>query len=242
MLNTTLLDAFKNYERSTCCFRSFRLSLSLSLSLSRIIKRIKFRIIKFSIYNSVRRSEFDSQRYQMFWEVVSQERGPLSFVSTTEELFGRKSSGSGLEKRDCGLKDPPCWPRDTLHSQKLALTSPKWGDCWVGILRQRSKATNCLLLYITVLFSDVRIYPVKIKSLVTPICLSAGNAELTSLHVTLRQKFAVILIISTFSLLNQPKSFALSQSCSVQSISFVSYFVNIHFNIILPSIKYPPCP
>jgi hypothetical protein len=32
--------------------------------------------------------------------VVGLERGPLSLVSTTEELLGRKSSGSGLEIRD----------------------------------------------------------------------------------------------------------------------------------------------
>jgi hypothetical protein len=30
------------------------------------------------------------------------ERGPLSLVSTTEELLGKESSGSGLESRDCG--------------------------------------------------------------------------------------------------------------------------------------------
>jgi hypothetical protein len=30
---------------------------------------------------------FDSQRYQIFWEVVSLERGPLSLVSITEELL-----------------------------------------------------------------------------------------------------------------------------------------------------------
>jgi hypothetical protein len=30
------------------------------------------------------------------------ERGPLSLVSTIDELFGRKSSGSGLENRDYG--------------------------------------------------------------------------------------------------------------------------------------------
>jgi hypothetical protein len=30
------------------------------------------------------------------------ERGPLSLVGTTEELLGRKSSGSGLEIRDYG--------------------------------------------------------------------------------------------------------------------------------------------
>jgi hypothetical protein len=37
--------------------------------------------------------EFDSLRYQIFWEVVGLERGPLSLVSTTEELLGRESSG-----------------------------------------------------------------------------------------------------------------------------------------------------
>jgi hypothetical protein len=34
--------------------------------------------------------------YQIFWEVVDLERGPLSLVSTTEELLGRNSSCSGL--------------------------------------------------------------------------------------------------------------------------------------------------
>jgi hypothetical protein len=33
---------------------------------------------------------FDSRRYQTFWEVVGLERGPLSLVSTTEELLDRK--------------------------------------------------------------------------------------------------------------------------------------------------------
>jgi hypothetical protein len=43
--------------------------------------------------------------YQIFLEVLGLERGPLSLVSTTEELLGRKS-GCGLEKRDYGRKDP----------------------------------------------------------------------------------------------------------------------------------------
>jgi hypothetical protein len=34
------------------------------------------------------------------------ERGPLSLVSTTEELLGRKSNGSGLEIREYGRRDP----------------------------------------------------------------------------------------------------------------------------------------
>jgi hypothetical protein len=36
---------------------------------------------------------------------VSLERGPLNLVSTIEELLERKSSGSGLERRDYGRAD-----------------------------------------------------------------------------------------------------------------------------------------
>jgi hypothetical protein len=32
------------------------------------------------------------------------ERGPLGLVSTTEELLGRDSSGSGLENREYGRR------------------------------------------------------------------------------------------------------------------------------------------
>jgi hypothetical protein len=35
---------------------------------------------------------------------VGLKRDPLSLVSTTEELLGRKSSGSGLENRDYGRR------------------------------------------------------------------------------------------------------------------------------------------
>jgi hypothetical protein len=53
------------------------------------------------------------------------ERGPLSPVSTTEELLERKSSGSGgLESREYGRRDSSRGPRDTLYPQMLALTSP----------------------------------------------------------------------------------------------------------------------
>jgi hypothetical protein len=43
---------------------------------------------------------FDSRRYQIFWEVVGLERGPLSLVRIIEELLKGKSSGSGLENWD----------------------------------------------------------------------------------------------------------------------------------------------
>jgi hypothetical protein len=50
---------------------------------------------------------------------VGLERGPLSLVSTTEELLGGKGSGSGLESRECGRGDPSRWLRDTLLSAKI---------------------------------------------------------------------------------------------------------------------------
>jgi hypothetical protein len=52
------------------------------------------------------RSGFDSQHYQIFCEVVGLERDPLSLVSTTEDLLERNSSGSGLENRYYGRRDP----------------------------------------------------------------------------------------------------------------------------------------
>jgi hypothetical protein len=74
---------------------------------------------------------------------VDLERGPLSLVSTIEELLGRKSSGCGLENREYGRKDPSRWPRGTLHSQTLALISqPTNGGRLVGIVHSRTQATE----------------------------------------------------------------------------------------------------
>jgi hypothetical protein len=50
---------------------------------------------------------------------VDLERVPLSLVSTTEELLGRNSSGSGLESREYGRREPSRWPRDTPLSAKV---------------------------------------------------------------------------------------------------------------------------
>jgi hypothetical protein len=74
-----------------------------------------------------RGSGFDSRCYQIFWEVVGLERGPLSLVSTLEELLGIKNSDSGLEIREYGRREQPRWPRGTLYPQKLTLTSPTSG-------------------------------------------------------------------------------------------------------------------
>jgi hypothetical protein len=75
-----------------------------------------------SSWLQILRSGFDSRRYQIFSEVVGLEWGPLSLVSTTEELLGRNSCGSSLENGDYGSRDPSHWPRGTFYPQKLALT------------------------------------------------------------------------------------------------------------------------
>jgi hypothetical protein len=87
---------------------------------------------------------FDSAHYQIFWEIVVLERGPLGLVSTIEELLGTDSSGSGLKSREYGRGDPLRWPRDTLYPQ-LVLTSPTSGCRSVGIVRSRTQATEFVL-------------------------------------------------------------------------------------------------
>jgi hypothetical protein len=105
-----------------------------------------------SSWLQIQRSGFNSRRYQIFWEVVGLERGPLNLVSTVEELLDRNSSGSGLESREYGRGVSLSWPHNTLYSQKLALTSPTSGGRSAGIVRSRTKATELLLLLLLLLF------------------------------------------------------------------------------------------
>jgi hypothetical protein len=99
-----------------------------------------------SSWLQIQRSGFDCRHYQIFWEVVGLERGPLSLVSTTEELLGRKSSGSGPVIREYGRGDQLHWPRDTLYWPKLALTSQTSGGHSVGIIRSQTKAMEYFFL------------------------------------------------------------------------------------------------
>jgi hypothetical protein len=83
-------------------------------------------------------SRFDSRRCQIFWEVMGLDRGLLSLVSTTEELLGRKRSGSGLENREHSHSDHAT----PLYQQKMALTSLTSVGCSVGIVCLRTQATE----------------------------------------------------------------------------------------------------
>jgi hypothetical protein len=78
--------------------------LNLNLNLTCIIQWPPLWSSDQSSWLQIQRSGFVSRRYQIFWEVVGLERGPLSLVSTIEELLERKSSGYGLENRDYGLR------------------------------------------------------------------------------------------------------------------------------------------
>jgi hypothetical protein len=71
---------------------------------------------------------------------VGLDRGPLSLVSTIEELRERNSSGFGLESLEYGRGDPLRWPNDTLYLQTLALISPTSSGRSVGIFRSQTKA------------------------------------------------------------------------------------------------------
>jgi hypothetical protein len=73
------------------------------------------------------------------------ERGPLSLVSTTEELLDRKSSGSCPENWEYGRRDPSRWPHGTLYPQNLAITSPTSGGRSVGIVCSRTQTIDFFL-------------------------------------------------------------------------------------------------
>jgi hypothetical protein len=75
-------------------------------------------------------------------KVVGLERDPLSLVSATEELLGRKSSGFGLEIREYGRRHSARWPRGTPTQKMLALTSLASGGRSVGIVRLRTEAMD----------------------------------------------------------------------------------------------------
>jgi hypothetical protein len=100
----------------------------------------------------IQRSGFDFRRYQIFWDVVGLERGPLSPVSAVEELLGRKSNGSGLESPDYGCRGSgELSTRHPLYLQKLALTSPTSGGRSVGIVLSRTQATELVSLFVCLL-------------------------------------------------------------------------------------------
>jgi hypothetical protein len=120
-----------------------------------------------SSWLQIQKFVFDSRRYQIFSEVMGMERGPLSLVSTIEELLGRKGSGSGLEIREYGSRVPSRWPCVTPFPQKLALTSPTKGGRSVGIVRSRTQTTE--FVFLSVSLDAVRLGLLGMSATIWPI-------------------------------------------------------------------------
>jgi hypothetical protein len=57
---------------------------------------------------------FHSRRFQIFWEAAGLERGPLSLVSTTEELLEGKVAAPVYKSEINDRGNPLRWPRDTF--------------------------------------------------------------------------------------------------------------------------------
>jgi hypothetical protein len=85
-----ILDNRKKFVRLTSCYVKFLHWPSLWSNCQ-------------NSWLQIQKSGFDSRRYKFFWEVVGLERSLLSLVTTTVELLGRKSIGSGLENRDTAV-------------------------------------------------------------------------------------------------------------------------------------------
>jgi hypothetical protein len=90
---------------------------------------------------------FDPWRYQIFWQVVGLERGHSASWVQLSSYLRENSSGSGVESRKYGHREPSCWPRGTLYLQKLALTSPTIGGRSVSIVHSQTEATTFRSLY-----------------------------------------------------------------------------------------------
>jgi hypothetical protein len=76
---------------------------------------------------------------------VDLERGPLSLASKTEELLERKGSGSGLESREYGRRDPSRRPCGTLSAKAGTNFADKRP---VGIVRSRTKGTEIVFCFL----------------------------------------------------------------------------------------------
>jgi hypothetical protein len=86
---------------------------------------------------------FHSRRYQIFWEVVCLERGPLSLVSKTEELLEYKNSGSGSIQPRLKTVGIRCADHAIPSICKmLALNSPTCDGLSVGVVHLRTTATE----------------------------------------------------------------------------------------------------
>jgi hypothetical protein len=80
------------------------------------------------------------------------ERGPLSLVSTTEELLDRKVAAPVYKTENMAVGTVTLTTWHTLSANKLAYTSPTSGGRSVSIVRSRTQTMEFFFYYYTELF------------------------------------------------------------------------------------------
>jgi hypothetical protein len=88
---------YKEYNLPTKCDAEPYVTLKNHMDI-KIQDRLCGLVVTVSGYKS--NSGFDSRRYEIFFEVLGLQRGPLILVRITEELLECESTSSGIENRD----------------------------------------------------------------------------------------------------------------------------------------------
>jgi hypothetical protein len=102
-----------------------------------------------SSWIQIRRPGFDSRHYQKK-KVMGLERGPISLVSTTEELLDRKVAAPVYKTENMTVGISHADHVAPSISKKLAITSPKNGGRSVGIVRSQTQAME----FVSVMVSE----------------------------------------------------------------------------------------
>jgi hypothetical protein len=166
---------------------------------------------------------------------VGLERGPLSLVSTIEELLGRNGSDSRLQIWEYDRWDPSRWPLDSLYPQKLALTSPTSGGRSVGIVRSRTQATE--FSFLKKLHSTLRPHTVNFESRseyssgMSFVVILRVVCVLSAVRTTLKQKQRLSV---RYTLNNLYLSTRNTQTIGM-SLTRLKYCSGISFGITNPS-------
>jgi hypothetical protein len=99
-----------------------------------------------SSWLQIRRPGFDSRHYQNKNKVVGLERGPLSLVSTTEELLDRNVAAPVWKTENTVVGIHHADQVAPFIRKKLAITSPTSGGRSVGIVRSRTQTMEFSLV------------------------------------------------------------------------------------------------
>jgi hypothetical protein len=133
----------------------------------------------------------------MLWVVVGLERGPVSLVSTIEELLERKSSGSGIENRDYGRRG----------SAALTTRYTSIRKSWQLLRRQAAVARS--VQFITIIIIII----IKAISIVRHIRAQHNWALLESISYHIHTNIHLVVYNKTCSGIN--KWFVLIKSCQL---------------------------